>query len=487
MSLKDPSNLFFISFFSFCSGIFLGAHFSFSPTFFVGALGLSLVSASLYSFFEKKYRALFLIFVFLSVVLGNLRLHMVDDDIGHKKPGASITGRVTTNPVEKFYNQSPGQSFEFKTDIGQKLLIRSTSENIFVYNDRLKLEADCSTPKNFETDLGSTFDYVTYLKKDHIYFICETNQAELLSHKKSAITTLYAFSNKIGTQIERAFKSPHNAFVGGILVGDKTTITPEIRNDFIKTGTIHMLALSGYNIAIVALFFQNLFSFFFRRKTTLILSGLSVILFVSMTGFAASAIRAGIMALIVIFASFTYQKYSAARALFFASFLMILFDPFYLLYDSSFHLSFLATYGVVVFSPVIAMYLHRIKNKYIRLTVATTLGAYIITLPYLMYFFEGLSLTGIVANIVILPLIPFLMLISALALGMSFISIPISFVPAVMTEYLSQAILSFVHLFAQVPFGYVSTSISVWVCVGLYIGILYGIYYLQKKAGEPVW
>lgn len=411
------------------------------------------------------------------VILIPIRYMMIMRNYSTTLPGHQITGRIINNPADKSY----GQAFTLMTEREQKLLIRSSSEDRFVYNDMVKMEVDCERPKNFETDLGSTFDYVTYLKKDHIYYICETSTIRLLYHDKSILEKLYQFSNFLGSQIEYVFKSPHNAFVGGVLVGDKTNIPNDIRNDFIKTGTIHILALSGYNIAIVALFFQYIFIRLFRKRAALVLSGLSVLVFVAMTGFMASAIRAGLMAIIVIYAQLTYQKYSPLRALLVVSYLMILYDPFYLLYDSSFHLSFLATFGVVAMSPTIHAYLDKIPTQFLRATVSTTLGAYIMTFPYLMHFFSGLSLVGIIANIIILPFIPLFMFTSAVALGTSFISFPLAFVPSVVTEYLSQGILSIIHLFARVPLGYIPISISGLWCIVLYVLIFWVFYKLQKK------
>ncbi len=477
MSLKDPSKFFFAFLCCFCLGIFLGVYFSLSIFFFLYAFIGTLFAFGVSVYTKQTHSFLFSLLVFFSIILGGLRLQMSLSSENTHIPNGVVTGVVVSNPSDKSY----GQSFIFRTNHNEKLLVKNSSASHVTYNDTLEIDVTCTTPKNFETDLGSTFDYVTYLKKDHMYATCETKHVTFISHTKSPLQTLYRFSNFIGDQISDVFKSPHNAFIGGVLVGDKTNISNDIRNDFIKTGTIHILALSGYNIAIIALFFQYIFIRLFRKKVALTFSGISVLLFVAMTGFMASAIRAGLMAIIVIFAQFTYQKYSALRALLFVSFVMVLFDPFYLLYDSSFHLSFLATFGVVVVSPLIHVYLHRIPNNTFRGIVSTTLGAYLMTFPYLMYFFQGLSLVGIFANILILPFIPLLMLMSTGTLLISFISFPLSFVPSVLTDYLSQGILSLIHLCAQVPFGYVSTSISQWVCVGLYVGIFYMMYRLQKK------
>jgi competence protein ComEC len=206
-----------------------------------------------------------------------------------------------------------------------------------------------------------------------------------------------------------------------------------------------------------------------------------ICLFVAMTGFMASAIRAGLMALVVIIAELGYQRYSPLRALIFVSILMVLYNPLYLLYDSSFHLSFLATYGVIAISPLLERYLTFVPHGVLRTTVSTTFGAYIMTAPYLMYFFQGLSIVSIIANVIILPGIPVLMLVSSVALGVSMASPLFAHIIVRVAEYISQTILAIVHTFSRVPFGYIPTSISIWVCVGLYGLIFVSFITLKKK------
>lgn len=477
MSIKNPSTLFFLIATTLVLGIFLGATFGLSLLFFVLAFSSSLLCAFVLFLLGSKHIFLTVILAFISCIVGNLRYQMVLGQYDTSIPKKTITGQIISNPQDKSY----GQSFVFITSKNQKVLVQNRGQELFEYDDKATLQVICSRPKNFETDLGGTFDYVRYLKKDHIYAQCQFEKGTVHTRQPSFMKTLYLFSNRLSNRIDALFKTPHDNFIAGVLVGDKTDIAPEMRNDFIKTGTIHILALSGYNIAIVALFFQKFFYLFFRKKGALLFSAIAVILFVAMTGFSASAIRAGIMALIVIIAQLSYQPYSALRALFFASLLMILYDPFYFLYDSSFHLSFLATYGVVVFTPYFEILFKRLPTRFLRLTIATTCGAYIITLPYLLFFFTGISVFSIVVNSLVGPLIPFVMLGSAITLTLSLISLSFAYTATLLTEWVSSLILSLIHLFATIPFGYIPVSVSWAVCMLLYGLVFYLLYYFKKK------
>ncbi len=477
MSIKDPSIVFFLVLSSVIAGIFLGVLFV-QGVFLYGAIFLiSICGGIIYAFFDGEYKVLCTLLIGIFLVLGVFLYHRANVLFSHELPHGLRTGTIVSNPIVTSY----GHSFIVATTKNEKILVRSTDSMFFEYGNKITATLTCSRPKSFETDQGSIFDYARYLEKDHIYSVCKTTGPVVLQTNSSLQHTMYRFSNKLAYRIDELFKKPHNNFIGGILVGDKTDIDPTIRNDFIKTGTIHILALSGYNIAVVALFFQKLFVFFLRRRWALVCAGVSVVLFVAMTGFSASAIRAGIMALIVIMAQLTYQKYNALRALFFASFLMILYDPFYLLYDSSFHLSFLATYGIIALTPLLEYVFRRVTYAPVRTAITITLGAYIMTFPYLMFFFKGISISGIIVNSIIVPVIPALMLTSSLALVMSIVSLAFAFVASTISEWISQGILFFVHASAQISFGYIMVSISMWVGLLLYCLIFLGAYFLKKK------
>jgi competence protein ComEC len=386
-------------------------------------------------------------------------------------------GTIVTNPAQTSY----GQSFLFKTTQNEKVLVRYSGNDFLEYGNILTIHLKCSRPKNFETDLGSTFDYARYLKKDHVYSICSASTSIYNGSEYVLQQYMYRFAHILGRQIDILFGTPHSDFIGGILVGDKNSIPNDIRNDFIKTGTIHILALSGYNIAIVALFFQRFFSFFLNKRGALFFAGLSVVLFVAMTGFSASAIRAGIMAVVVIISQWSYQKYNPLRALFFASLLMILYDPFYLVYDTSFHLSFLATFGIIMYTPVFEKLFKKVTSKPLRTAITTTISAYIVTFPYLLFFFKGVSIIGILVNIIVVPIIPLVMLTSSGALLMSTVSVSFAGLASYLSEFTSGVILKTVSVFASIPYGYINASIPVWVCFLLYATIFYWMYDIGKK------
>jgi predicted membrane metal-binding protein len=169
MSIKNPSTLFFLIATTLVLGIFLGATFGLSLLFFVLAFSSSLLCAFVLFLLGSKHIFLTVILAFISCIVGNLRYQMVLGQYDTSIPKKTITGQIISNPQDKSY----GQSFVFITSKNQKVLVQNRGQELFEYDDKATLQVICSRPKNFETDLGGTFDYVRYLKKDHIYAQCQ--------------------------------------------------------------------------------------------------------------------------------------------------------------------------------------------------------------------------------------------------------------------------------------------------------------------------
>jgi len=138
---------------------------------------------------------------------------------------------------------------------------------------------------------------------------------------------------------------------------------------------------------------------------------------IGIAGLSATAIRAMLMALIALYARATNHTYAAGRALFFVIFLMLLWNPLYLVFDPGFGLSVVATAGLIWLAPIIEMLLGErgASISFWKSAVATALAAQIAVLPLLLYQTGNLSLVSIPANIVAALIVPVAMAFSYLA------------------------------------------------------------------------
>ncbi|MBU1956882.1 ComEC/Rec2 family competence protein, partial [bacterium] len=206
------------------------------------------------------------------------------------------------------------------------------------------------------------------------------------------------------------FAEPHGSFMAGLLLGSRKGIPEHLMQSFNTTGLTHIIAISGYNITLVIVVISGLFGFLSRRWKVFACS-FFIIIFVIMVGASAAVVRAAIMGVISLIALFFGRQYFVIIGLFGAAFFMNLWNPKILVYDIGFQLSFLATFGIVVFADRIERYFRWMPSFFgMREAVLMTLSAQILALPVIILNFGRLSVVSPIANVFVLPLIPLAML-----------------------------------------------------------------------------
>ena len=435
-------------------------HFGLYFSAFLGILSLALIF--FFAFVSKsKWGILCGAFLFFTV-FGIIRFSLADvspPEIFQKSLGEKISleGEIIDEPSVAENNQKITAEAEYSGE-KTKILIAADKNQILSYGDRIKFEGKLEMPENFETDQGKDFDYINYLRKDGIYFIMKYPKIEIVSSGNGNFlkNPLFYIKDKFLEKINLAIREPESLLMGGLILGEKSSFDESLRQSFVNTGTIHIVALSGYNVTIVAEWVMKIFSGLPRNFG--LLSGVAtILLFVLMTGGSSTAVRAGIMATLALLARLTGRNYDIGRALILALVFMVFFNPFILAFDVSFELSFIATVAVVFFTPRIEKYFLFIPERFgLRETVSVTGAAYIFVLPFILYKMGNLSLVALPANILILPFIPTTMMFgfwTGLAGMFSyFLSVPIGFVSYLFLHYE----LSVIAFFSNLPFASLS-------------------------------
>ncbi len=328
------------------------------------------------------------------------------------------------------------------------------------YGDLVKATGELESPENFITTSGKEFNYERYLANQDIYYIIRNADVEIISSGNGnwLKSKLYDFRNSFIRNIEQVISPPKSDLANGLVLGARGGFSKDMRDEFINTGTIHIVALSGYNITVVAEGVMKVLGLILSQALSIVFGIIVIILFIIMAGASATAVRAGVMATIVLFARLTGRRYDAGRALVIAGLLMIAYDP-RVVTDISFQLSFLATSGVLFITPKVIRFVRWVPiGLGLRELVATTIGATIAVLPLLLYSTGILSLVSLPANILILPLIPLTMLLIFITGILGFIAVPLSIPFGYLSHLLLSYILATVHFFASLPFS--STTIQ---------------------------
>lgn len=349
--------------------------------------------------------------------------------------------------------------------VSGKILVKTDRYPEFKFGDFLLIEGQIRSPPILE---GSF--YPQQLAKENIFAVTYNPQINFLKVGEADPFWKLVFILKtwLSSQINLIYTEPEASLVAGLLMGIRTSIPQSILDDFSIAGLTHILAISGYNINLMIAIFGFLFVGVGRRAKFLGMLG-GIVLFMLFTGFSGSVIRAAWMGFFVILSTANGRKGHALINLLLSAFLMVFLNPYVLAFDLSFELSFLATLGLVVLMPMVEEYLESQKNQesfrngaikfyselpgFLKDGFMVTMAAQVFTTPLIIYYFGRFSIIAPIANIIFLPLIPLIMLVSFLGLMMSYIS-QILALPLVATTWILLKILLIgVHLIAIIPWA----------------------------------
>ncbi len=208
------------------------------------------------------------------------------------------------------------------------------------------------------------------------------------------------------SKIDQILPQPESALFGAMVFGYQKEIPKELKNDFNRTGTTHILAISGMNISIVVLMLMNFgLMIGLWRRQAFWLALIGIVVFILLVGSPASAVRAGVMGALLLWAKNRGRLVLVWRPIVLAAFFMTIFDPSLLAFNIGFQLSFLAVVGIAYFNNFWSRMFRWIPIKFARELIAISMAAQITTWPIILYNFGTVSLISPIANIFIVPLL----------------------------------------------------------------------------------
>ncbi|MBU4421931.1 ComEC family competence protein [Patescibacteria group bacterium] len=435
---------------------------------------------------SKKIRLIFVGVFFIIAGFARFNLGIEENKILPEfyEKEIKIIGIVADEPINKIDKQQliiKPEHIGRDEFIGREQILLTTSlYPQYEYGDGLEINCKLQKPKIFED-----FDYARYLSMQNIYGVCYWPAiTQINADKRGAMSALLRVKSSLIAKINQNIHEPLASFLAGLTVGARNAIPPKLLDNFQRTGTTHIIAISGWNISFLgAMFLPVLFALGLRRKSAFYVMLVLIFLFVIFVGAGASVIRAGIMGSLALYA-LAYGRYNnAGRALLYSICLMFLINS-HIIYDAGFWLSVSATFGLIYFPPIVEKYL-QIKIKFLRETLIPTTSAVIFTLPISSFVFGHISLWSLPVNILILPFVAYA-IIFALPVLPFLIFIPqniaqILFLPSV-------AILNFIikviNLFGNLPFGYLPLKINFFVMLAFYVGLLYFTFWKLKQYEE---
>jgi competence protein ComEC len=412
------------------TGILLGTKLSLSPVW----LAVSLVPLPLVFVFRQHKKLLLTAALMILALLGGIiryqaAVPVVNDksiQFYNDKTAIELKGTVSRAPdVRDKSTHLYLSGLEMKTPEGwQKLngeiLIFVPRFPIYNYGDELLIKGKLETPQAIDN-----FNYPGYLANQGIYSTMLSPQTYLIGTGKGfrPLAWVYALRNRLSEAMAATIPEPQASVAQGMILGIKSNVTPDLQNNFIKSGTVYILVISGSQFNIVAgILLATGIWLFGKRRFFYIWPALGAIwIYALLTGMGPPAIRAAVMVSIFLFADLLGRQKSAMTAIGFAAAVMAAITP-KILGDASFQLTFLSVAGIALITPrlqawgkkIIAAKLGEegffVKTvNWVADSLCVTLGVTIAIWPLMVYYFGIFSLVSPLASLLVLPALPYLL------------------------------------------------------------------------------
>ena len=401
-------------------------------------------------------------------------------------------GLITSDKMKKEYVDM--YECELK---GKKIYIKVKKDTKLEYGELIEIEG---TYEKIDTQRNENgFDYSKYLKTLKIYGVLKVKKVKVL--EKNKINMFFLLSHKVRNNIKEKifniFKQEEAGIVYGILLGDSSEISENIKENFKISNFTHILAISGMHISYIIIGINLIISKIIGKRSTKIFTIFILISYMFITGFSPSIVRAGIMGMIVLIGDLLHRRNDIWTNIS-ISLLIILMNNPYSLINIGVQLSYFGTIGIILFEKNILNLFENIKiykiKKYkkipkaiskmlskIKEIISVTISAQLLIMPILIFNFNIFAIYFIITNLLVSIIIGPILFFLIITIFLSYINILISKIISYVV-YILIKILIFISNFSKLPFSkiYIATPKFCQMIIVYLIIIIVSIYLKLK-------
>lgn len=366
----------------------------------------------------------------------NIALVFSFDKIYPEKAELTAIAKVVSKKTEKTRSNSYTVKIiesNITNTSNTKIIIYTSSNCDLQYGDIIQISGEFSKGDLARNYKG--FSYRNYLKQSKIYGTLYAKDTKVLGHKSSFMEKIYNLKKRLYKVLDNLYKEDSKAFLQGILLGDSDNLDDEIKENFKNSSMSHVLAISGMHVSYIIIGVQIILDKLInsrKLKNYMIIAILGF--FVLITGAAPSCIRACIMNGMLLLSQNFYRKNNFYVTIAFTFIVLLFINPFNI-FSVGMWLSFCGTIGIVLFHKFLRRFIEckfKIKSKFLKSfldVLFVSFSAQILIIPIMVYFFNTVSVTFFISNLMIYFLIG-----PILALG--YISLMIGvFLPKIRCSY----------------------------------------------------
>ncbi len=483
-------------------GVFLGSRFDPSPLILLASL------APLPLLLLRRRRALILLSSMCLLALGGGALYYQSalpphdaTQVSHYNGGGKLTlrGVVSLDPdVQekttrlKLSAESIEINGEFQPVSGMVMLY-APRYPAYGYGDLLEVTGKLETPANF-----ADFDYQAYMAKQSVYSTMLYPEIKLDSggHGLALLDWIYGLRHRLADVMAQTLPEPQASLAQGIILGLRGNIPDDVNADFARSGTTHVLAISGMNLTIIAGLLSLVLGRIIGKRFYLYvwLTLLVIWFYTVISGASPSVMRATIMASLFLMAELMGRQKNAGPALCLAAAVMIAFNPL-VLWDVSFQLSALSMAGIIFLYPLllggVSRWIERARNRDIGIgsslnfvleSFAMTLAATLAVWPASAAYFGMVSLAAPLATLLAVPVLPAIMILGSFSALAGLIYFPIAQVTGWVVWLFVTYLLLVARGFAHLPHAVITTGDISAILIPTYYGlIIFAVWMLARR------
>lgn len=394
-----------------------------------------------------------LIYSFLALLSYSLTVHYsgkFDAEYFSSLKPEILLVKITNEPklsagIYRFETEVPAvySNHAIRNSTGKMLVaikVDSLTNKTFQYGDLLLVP---SNYKEIEPSYNpSEFDYKSYLKSRQIYFQLFIEAAEVRIIARNIGNPIISYALSLRKRLVEKFiqyipDSEASSLASTLILGYRADLNKDLIEAYSKTGTMHVLSVSGMHVGIVFLVLSFLLKAMNKNKKLILIRAIIIIgliwFYSLLTGFSPSVCRSALMLSFVVLGKAIHKNQNTYNLMAISAFFLLLYDPFYL-FDVGFQLSYLAVAGLVYFHPLIYNTLY-IKNKildYMWSYSALSLAAQLATFPISLYYFHQFPMYFLLSNLLIV--FPVAIIMYA---GIVFLIIPFAWINELLGAFLN--------------------------------------------------
>ncbi|MBX3065853.1 MAG: ComEC family competence protein [Anaerolineae bacterium] len=403
---------------------------------------------------------------------------------------------VSDNAIRLRVSVERYRRYEVQELVTGDVLVYADRQGDFRYGDWVRISGSLDTPTVFDT-----FSWRDYLARQGIYTVIFRAKVEVLDRDRGNPITaaLLSIRDQAREVIYKVLPSPSSDFMAGILLGDDSGFAPEVSESFRKTGTSHLLAISGANMVVVIGLLHAIFSRLIKKpRAVVVVSITGIVLYTIFVGASASVVRAAIMSSLGLIAQRVGRRSDALTSLAATFMLLTIINP-----NSAFDLGLIfstaATLGLLLYLPPLQKWtealLHRLFHAETAQKIASVLAdviliglaAQIIVLPLMIFFFQEFSLVSFPVNILVAPVQAPIMILGIVMMFLGMIWLPLGQIVAWLVQLPLIYMLSVIRSAAATS-GTLIFNLSPSILVGYYAFALGIPYVASMPPGQrQVW